>query len=123
MIAGGSQIGVYVVNGGVIRGGAGGTVDVTGTGGAGGSLVNRGVTVYAANSKITSSGASIKVTGTAGSAGTFYGIGVSLLFAGNIVGPGNVEVIGTGRGAGVITRASRWAGMAAAFHRPVEISA
>lgn len=91
--------GVLVSDGGVIVGGTTGALTVTGLGGTGASIVNRGITVESAG-RITSSGGPVTVVGTGGINGTSYSIGVSILNGGGISsgGTGLVQVSGVGTG-------------------------
>ncbi|MFC0017719.1 right-handed parallel beta-helix repeat-containing protein [Roseibacillus persicicus] len=97
--AGDFQVGVQMDSGAQIIGGSG-RVTVEGTGGSSPNRVNRGITLFSTDTKISSTGGDVVVTGFGGDSGQDFGIGVSLFSDTEIssVAGGMVTVTGIGRG-------------------------
>ena len=94
----GFQIGVELINEGLIVGGTGGDLVVEGQGGAGGTHVNAGVRLVD-KSLVTSRGANVQVTGWGGgTAGSTHNLGVVLESGSSIAAGkgGTIIVQGTG---------------------------
>ncbi|MBK7426237.1 MAG: hypothetical protein IPI60_03970 [Saprospiraceae bacterium] len=94
-----THFGIFIRNGGNITAGGLGSVTVHGTGGATAGPNNRGVVVFLANARITSSGGNVSVTGQGGGTGSSAANwGIYMLSAGEITagGSGTLTVQGTG---------------------------